>query len=77
MTSSKTCKPSHGSAPCAARGQGWITAAEAARRAEVTTACIADWVRRYGIGRKVAGRFRIDPEALDRFLAGEPVARAS
>jgi hypothetical protein len=59
------CKPS------------WITTAEAARRAEVTDVCIGQWVRRYGIGRKVGGRLRIDPKALDRFLAGEPVARAS
>ncbi len=55
----------------------WITADEAACRADVTPECIGQWVRRYGIGRNVAGRLRIEQEALDRLLAGEPVARAS
>jgi hypothetical protein len=55
----------------------WLTAGEAARRADVTPECIGQWVRRYGVGHKVVGRLRIDPEALARLLAGEPIGRAS
>jgi hypothetical protein len=56
--------------------RSWLTAVEAARRAEVTPECVGKWVRQYGIGRKIAGRLRIDVEALARLLAGEPTGRA-
>ena len=56
--------------------RSWLTAVEAAQRADVTSECVGKWVRQYGIGRKVAGRLRIDADALARLLAGEPVGRA-
>ena len=48
----------------------WITPSQAAVRAQVTPECVARWCLCYGIGRKVAGRWRVDPAALDRLLAG-------
>jgi transposase-like protein len=56
--------------------RSWLTTVEAARRADVTPECVGKWVRQYGIGWKVAGRLRIDAEALSRLLAGEPIGRA-
>ncbi len=48
----------------------WISATEAARKADVGRNCITDWCGRYGLGKKVAGRWRVDPVALDRLLTG-------
>lgn len=43
---------------------------EAADEAEVTTVTIRAWCRRYGIGRRVGGRWRIDPERFRQVLDG-------
>ncbi len=51
--------------------RSWISVPVAAQKAEVTSSTIILWVQRYGIGRKVAGRYRIDPDALAKLLAGE------
>ena len=45
---------------------------EAARAAYVTARCITNWCHRYPtLARKVGGRWRIDPTALDDLLAGQ------
>ncbi len=49
----------------------WISVPVAAQRAEVTSSTIILWCHRYGIGRKVGGRYRIDPDALAKLLTGE------
>ena len=54
------------------RDTGWITPSQAAQRAEVTPESVIRWCGRYRLGRKVAGRWRIDPAALERFLADAP-----
>ena len=55
-----------------ARQTSWITPSQAAQRAEVTPESVIRWCERYSLGRKVAGRWRIDPAALERFLADAP-----
>jgi hypothetical protein len=53
---------------------GFITPLEAAKRACIAApSTIRYWCERYGIGRKVAGRWRIDPVRLDALLRGEGV----
>jgi excisionase family DNA binding protein len=52
-------------------GRRWITPREAARRAEVTTMTVYRWVAQYGIGWRAGGRFRIDPDLLDKVLNGQ------
>lgn len=47
-----------------------IDTPEAARRAKVSTQTVRRWASRYGLGRKIAGRFVIDAAALDNLLAG-------
>jgi hypothetical protein len=49
----------------------WIAPTQATRKAQVKPACVTTWGRRYGLGEKVAGRWRVDP-ALDRPLTGAP-----
>ena len=51
--------------------RSWISVPVAAQKAEVTSSTIILWCQRYGIGRKVAGRYRIDPDALARLLTGD------
>jgi hypothetical protein len=51
----------------------WLTVTEACERADVSPNTIKNWVAAYGIGLKVAGRFRIIPEKLDEVLRGEAV----
>lgn len=48
----------------------WVPTPEAARKANRSTQCIRDWIKRYGIGRKVAGRWIVDPVGLNRILDG-------
>jgi len=48
----------------------WITAPIAAEWAEVAPSTVILWCQKYGIGRKVGGRWRIDPRALAALLAG-------
>jgi hypothetical protein len=50
----------------------WITPLEASQRAQVTRMTVYRWVEAYeGLGWRVAGRLRIDPDVLDRILSGE------
>lgn len=60
-------------------GQGlhrdWLTVAEAAERADVSQNTVKNWVMTYGIGIKVGGRFRIQPDKLDDVLRGVAVKR--
>lgn len=48
----------------------WIEPTEAAAIAGVHHATIRLWVIRYGIGVKVASRYRVDPEKLALMLQG-------
>lgn len=48
-----------------------IDTPEAARRANRSTQTVRRWASRYGLGRKIAGRFVIDATALDQLLAGQ------
>ncbi len=53
----------------------YLTPPQAAERAGVTDWTVIAWCRRYpGLGRKVVGRWRVDPAALDRLLCGQPPA---
>jgi hypothetical protein len=49
----------------------WVPVATAAQTADVQPSTVIAWCRRYGIGRKVGGRWRVDPDALAAILAGE------
>lgn len=49
----------------------FISVPDAAQRAGVTPASIRNWCRRYALGLKVAGRYRVDPVRLAELLAGE------
>lgn len=53
----------------------WLTVAEAAERADVSQNTVKNWVMTYGIGIKVGGRFRIQPDKLDDVLRGVAVKR--
>ena len=50
----------------------WIGSREASRRADVNLRTMVDWAGRYNLGRKIGGRWRIDPEALAGLLQGNP-----
>lgn len=47
-----------------------LTPREAAEKAGVSRGTIYNWLRRYGIGVKVGGRFKVDPDALELLLTG-------
>ena len=47
-----------------------ITVTEARRIAEVSRVTIITWCREYGIGKKVGGRWRVDPIELGFILDG-------
>jgi len=55
----------------------YITIKEAQALAEneglgtISTVTIRKWILRYGLGRKVGGRFVVDPAAFDKFVKGE------
>jgi hypothetical protein len=52
--------------------QIYHTPEAAARAADVTARTITNWAHRYPtLARKVGGRWRIDPTALDRLIAGQ------
>lgn len=58
--------------------QAFLTSNEAAARARVTRQCLVRWCFLYpDLARRVVGRWRIDPTALDKLLAGDPGRRAS
>ncbi len=48
----------------------YITTTIAARRADVTTVTVITWCEHYGIGKKIGGRWRVDPEKLQKLLEG-------
>lgn len=48
----------------------YLRSREAADEAEVTTVTIRAWCHRYGIGKRVGGRWRIDPERFRHVLNG-------
>lgn len=52
----------------------WITVREAAVRAQVAENTIVGWCKRYHIGMKIGGRYRVDPDALAAILAGRAAA---
>lgn len=49
----------------------YITVPEAAAVTGVTQVTIRTWSDKYGIGRKIGGRFYIDPEKLSLLLKGD------
>jgi hypothetical protein len=53
----------------------WLTVTEASDRAAVSAQTIKNWINWYGIGIKVAGRYRVLPAKLDAILRGEAVKR--
>jgi hypothetical protein len=55
----------------------FIFPSEAAGRSHVCEQTIRNWCVRHRIGAKVGGRWRVDPAALDRLLAGGNAAVAS
>ena len=48
--------------------ENYISTKEAQKRANVTHQTVVNWCKKYGIGRKVVGRWRVDPEALENLL---------
>ena len=49
----------------------WLTPNQAAIEADVTPATVRRWcAARPGLARRVMGRWRVDPDALARLLAG-------
>ena len=53
----------------------WISTPTAAERAQVATASIIRWASDGLLsGRKVVGRWRIDPQDLERLLTGREAA---
>ena len=55
---------------------GFIYPPEAAGRSHVCQQTIRNWCIRHRIGAKIGGRWRVDPVALDRLLAGSNTATA-
>jgi Helix-turn-helix domain len=55
----------------------FICPPEAAGRSHVCQQTIRNWCVRHRIGAKIGGRWRIDPAALDRLLAGGKAAASS
>lgn len=58
---------------CSMDRPAWITPTKAAELAGVTRQSVNHWCERYGIGRKVGGRWRVNSTALDHMLHGTPV----
>jgi len=48
----------------------WYSSVDAAEIAGVTKETMLLWCKKYGIGHKVAGRWRVSTEKLYRFLKG-------
>jgi len=49
----------------------FVAPPEAASMAGVTENAVRCWCEHYGLGVKVGGRWRINPDDLERFLKGE------
>lgn len=56
-------------------GREWTTTHHAAKIADVTPDTIVNWCRRYGIGWKVGGAWRVSRNGLSDMLAGRQVDR--
>jgi len=56
----------------------WVPTTVAAREAQVNERTILNWVRRDPtLGRKIGGRWRVDPDRLQRILEGSaPLTRS-
>jgi hypothetical protein len=55
--------------------RAFLTTTEAAAAASVTPQCVVRWCRKVpGLGRRVIGRWRVCPAALEAVLTGTPVA---
>ena len=66
-------KPTEKKSQAKKKERDWITVPEACDRAGVTSTTIKVWAAVYGIGVKVGGRYRINPQGLDKVLRGEAV----
>ena len=44
---------------------------DAAKLAGVTSRTMQRWAKQYGLGKKIGGHFRIDPNELQSFLNGD------
>ncbi len=53
----------------------WWTAPEFAQRASSPDSTARRWIQLYGLGRKVGGRWRVDPAAAARFIGTDEMAR--
>ena len=53
------------------KSKDYISTTTAGKRAQVAIPTIISWCKRYGIGVRVAGRWRIDPLKLQRLLDGK------
>lgn len=53
-----------------AKPGNYISTSEAVKRAGVSVPTIIRWCERYEIGTRVAGRWRVDPNKLDKLLSG-------
>lgn len=53
----------------------YITPQEAAHQVGVHAESIRRWARTYGIGRKVVGRYRVDPSALAKLVSAREAIR--
>jgi hypothetical protein len=52
--------------------RAFLTPPQAAPLAGVTRQCVTTWCKRIpGLAIRVAGRWRVDPAALDRLLTGQ------
>lgn len=49
----------------------YLTTREAAAKAHVSLVTIVAWCEQYGIGRKVGGRWRVDPKEFKKVLDGK------
>lgn len=53
------------------KDKDFISTIEAANKAFVDPVTIINWCKYKGIGKKVGGRWRVDPKKLDEMLDGE------
>lgn len=55
----------------------WVTPQNAAREAQVHERTILNWISRDpSLGRKIGGRWRVDPDRLQRIIEGSaPLSR--
>lgn len=49
--------------------RAWLSPAELAEQYDISTRTAVRWVPVYGLGRKIGGRWRIDPDRARQCLA--------